>query len=114
MSGMRARDLQAALGASPRTPDVALAKRAPLLREAGLTIADAQEWDGRLKFADVGAAGYYLKAVPWEVPGFGVKTHFERPIALQERLESEGELSFYAGKFLIEARERTRRGRGLV
>ena len=41
----------------------------------------------------------------WEVPGFGVRTHFERLIALQERLESEGELSFYAGKFLIEARK---------
>ena len=106
---MRARDLQAALGASPRTPGVAMAKRAPLPREAGLTIADTQEWDGRLKFADVGAVVYYLKAVHWEVPGFGVRTHFERLIALQERLESEGELSFYAEKFLIEARKRTRR-----
>ena len=104
-SGAWAWDLQAALGASPQTPDVSLAKCAPLLREAGLAIADAREWEGRLKFADVGAAVYYLKAVPWEVPGFGVRTHFERLIALQERLEAEGELSFYAGKFLIEARK---------
>ena len=108
---MWAWDLQAALRASPRTPDVAMAKYAPLLREAGLTIADAREWDGRMRFADVGAVVYYLKAIPWEVPGFGVKTHFERLIALQERLESEGELSFYAGKFLIEARKRTRRSK---
>ena len=90
---------------SPQTPDVSLAKYAPLLREAGLAIADAQEWEGRLRFADVGAVVYYLKAIPWEVPGFGVRTHFERLIALQERLEAEGELSFYAGKFLIEARK---------
>ena len=85
--------------------ELAMAKYAPLLREAGMEIADAREWDGRLKFADVGAVVYYLKAIPWEVPGFGVRTHFERLIALQERLEAEGELSFYAGKFLIEARK---------
>ena len=72
MSGMWTGDLQAALGASPRTPGVAMAKFAPLLREAGLTIADAREWDGRLRFADVGAAVYYLKAVPWEVPAASV------------------------------------------
>lgn len=105
-SGMWAWDLQAAFGASPQTPDVAMAKYAPLLREAGLEIADAREWDGRLKFADVGAVVYYLKAIPWEVPGFSVRTHFDGLIALQERLEAEGELSFYAGKFLIEARKR--------
>lgn len=104
-SGIWAWDLQAAFGASPQTPDVTMAKCAPLLREAGLEIVDAQEWDGRLTFADVGAVVYYLKAIPWEVPGFGVRTHFDRLIALQERLDAEGELSFYAGKFLIEARK---------
>ena len=108
-SGAWAWDLQAAFGASPRTPDVSLAKCAPLLREAGLTITDEREWEGQLKFADVGAVVYYLKAIPWEVPGFGVRTHFERLIALQERLEAEGELSFYAGKFLIEARKARKR-----
>ena len=105
-SGMWAWDLQAAFGASPQTPDAAMAKYAPLLREAGLEIVDAQEWHGQLKFADVGAVVYYLKAIPCEVPGFGVRSHFDGLIALQERLEAEGELSFYAGKFLIEARKR--------
>lgn len=66
---------------------------------------DAREWDGRLTFADVGAVVYYLKAIPWEVAGFGVRTHFDRLIALQERPETKGEFSFYAGKFPIEARK---------
>ena len=108
-SGMWAWDLQATFEASPQTPDVSLAKCAPLLEDAGLATADEREWEGRLKFADVGAVVYYLKAVPWEVPGFGVRTHFERLVALQERLDAEGELSFYAGKFLIEARKARKR-----
>lgn len=105
-SGMWAWDLQAAFGARPQTPDVSAAKFVPMLEDAGLTVADAQEWEGRLEFADVGAVVYYLKAVPWEVPGFGVRKHFERLVALQERLEAGDELSFYAGKFLIEAWKR--------
>ena len=68
-----ARD-NAAFGASPQTPGAAMAKCAPLLREAGLEIVDAQKWDGRLRFADMGAVVYYLKAIPWEVPGFGVRS----------------------------------------
>lgn len=105
-SGTWAWDLQAAFGSSPQTPDVAMAKCAPFLREAGLEVVDAREWHGRLRFAGVGAVVYYLKAIPWEVPGFGVRSHFDGLIALQERLEAEGELSFCAGKFLMEARKR--------
>ena len=104
-SGMWAWDLRAALGASPQTPDVSAAKFVPLLEYAGLAIADVQEWEGSLEFADVGAVVYYLKAIPWEVPGFGVRKHFGRLIALQERLDAGEKLSFYAGKFLIEARK---------
>ena len=101
-SGAWAWDLQAAFGARPQTPDVSAAKFVPMLEDAGLTVADAQEWEGRLEFADVGAVVYYLKAVAWEVPGFGVRKHFERLVALQERLDAGDGLSFYAGKFLIE------------
>ena len=42
----------------------------PRLRAAGLAIVDVQDWQGSLRFLDVGALVYYLKAVPWLVPGF--------------------------------------------
>ena len=109
-SGMWAWDLRTAFGASPRTPDVSAAKFVPPLENAGLTVADVQEWEGKLEFADVGAVVYYLKAIPWEVPGFGVRKHFKRLVALQERLEAGDELSFYAGKFCIEAWKRATNG----
>ena len=61
--------------ASPEFPDATPEKYVPLLREAGLTIVDVEEWEGRMVFEDVGAIVYYLKAIPWEVPGFTVKSH---------------------------------------
>ena len=101
--GMWAWDLQAAFDVKPMKSDVMVAKYVPKLELSGLTIATAEEWEGHLVFADVGAIVYYLKAIPWEVPGFTVKTHLRHLLALQQKLEADGELGFYAAKFLIEA-----------
>lgn len=103
--GMSAWDLQAAFDATPSFPDNTAAKHVPMLESAGLTIVTVEEWEGRLLFADVGAIVYYLKVIPWEVPRFTVKTHLRHLFALQERLEADGELGFYAARFLIEARK---------
>jgi len=56
-----------------------------------------------LIFTDVGAIVYYLKAVPWSVPGFSVETHLKYLLKLQEQLENQKSLSFVARKYLIEA-----------
>ena len=96
-------DLQAAFDSAPQFPDVTAARYVPLLEDVGLRIVDVQEWEGRVSFADVGAIVYYLKAIPWEVPGFTVKTHQRYLYALQERVDTGEPLEFFAGKFLIEA-----------
>lgn len=101
--GMWAWDLLGAFGAKPQWPDATAERYVPLLEAAGLTIVTREEWEGRLVFSDVGAIVYYLKATPWEVPGFSVKTHLRHLLALQERVEAGGELSFFAAKYLIEA-----------
>jgi hypothetical protein len=75
----------------------------PQLEAAGLTILNAEEWSGQLSFMDVGAIVYYLKAVPWLVPGFSVETHVEHLFRLQYRLDSGDALAFVARKYLIEA-----------
>jgi len=103
--GLYAWDLIAAFDARPEWPDATPAKYVPRLQAAGLTITDVQEWQGRLRFTDVGALVYYLKAVPWTVPGFSVATHQRYLFALQERWEAEGELRFVAWKYLIETRK---------
>ncbi|MBN1657690.1 MAG: hypothetical protein JXA93_04780, partial [Anaerolineae bacterium] len=64
-----------------------------------------RDWSGKLTFTDVGAIVYYLKAIPWLVPGFSVDTHLESLLALHERLEQGERLMFAAKKYLIEARK---------
>jgi SAM-dependent methyltransferase len=103
--GMWAWDLLAVFGAQPQWPDATPAKYAPRLQGAGLEIVQVQEWEGKLRFTDVGAIAYYLKAVPWMVPGFTVETHQRYLFALQDRLDAGQELAFAAGLYLIEARK---------
>jgi len=104
--GMWAWDLLAAFDAKPRWPDATPAKYVPLLEAAGLAVRTVEEWEGRLTFTDVGAIVYYLKAAPWEVPGFTVKTHLPHLLALQRRLEAGENLAFHAAQYLIEATKR--------
>ena len=105
--GLWADDLLRVFEAIPKWPDATLEKYVPLLKAAGLAIADTQEWAGRLAFTDVGAIVYYLKAVPWLVPGFSVETHLQYMLSLQRRLESGDGLVFTARKYLIEAKKAT-------
>ncbi len=101
--GMWAWDLLDAFDAEPQWPDATAEKYARLLEAAGLTVVTLEGWEGHLVFSDVGAIVYYLKATPWEVPGFSVKTHLRHLLALQERVEAGGELAFHAAKYLIKA-----------
>ncbi len=101
--GMWAWDLIAAFDAKPQWPEARPSQYIPLLEAAGMTIVNLQEWEGTLSFTDVGAIVYYLKAVPWHVPGFTVKSHLPYLLALQDLLESGEPLDFYAAKYFIEA-----------
>ena len=103
--GLWAEDLLAEFGARPQWPTSTPAKYLPQLRSGGLEIVDAREWQGRLAFTDVGAIVYYLRAVPWLVPGFTVAGHLDSLLRLQRRLESGEGLAFTARKYLIEAKK---------
>jgi SAM-dependent methyltransferase len=101
--GLWADDLLAAFDAKPQWPDSTPEKYVPRLQAAGLEIVNQQNWSGELAFTEVGAIVYYLKAVPWLVPGFSVETHLNYLLKLQEQLEKQGKLVFSARKYLIEA-----------
>ena len=107
--GMWAYDLLAVFGAKPQWPEATLGKYVPQLKAAGLIIVNTQEWSGRISFTDVGAIVYYLKAVPWLVPGFSVETHLQNLLTLQRRLESGLDLTFSARKYLLEANKEKNR-----
>lgn len=103
--GMWAHDLLAVFGAYPQWPDASPQKYVPWLKRVGLELIDRREWSGKLVFTDVGAVVYYLKAVPWLVPGFSVDTHLDGLYALQRQLETQGLLAFKAMNYLLEARK---------
>jgi SAM-dependent methyltransferase len=101
--GLWAYDLLAMFGATPQWPEATPAKYVPQLQAAGLAVTDVREWSGHISFTDVGAIVYYLKAVPWLVPGFSVETHAQQLLGLERRLERGEKLSFVARKYLLEA-----------
>ncbi len=103
--GLWAQDLLAVFGAKPQWPEATLSNDAPKLEAAGLRVVRAEEWPGKLTFADVGAIVFYLRAVPWLVPDFSVDTHLDRLLELQSRLEGGEDLVFEARKYLIEAQK---------
>ena len=103
--GLYAADLLAAFAATPQWPESTPAFYLPWLERAGLTVTTVEDWSGPLVFTDVGAIVYYLKAVPWMVPGFTVATHVDYLLALQQRLDQGESLRFTARKYLIEAQK---------
>jgi SAM-dependent methyltransferase len=104
--GLAEWDLVAAFDATAEYIDATPEKYLPRLQAAGLTLVDLREWQGQLRFTDVGAIVYYLKATPWTVPDFSVESHSRYLFALQERLERGEELSFVWWLYLIEAKKR--------
>lgn len=105
VDGRWAADLQAHFGASPQWPEATLARYAPWLEAAGLELVQAEEWHGKLRFTDVGAIVYYLKAIPWEVPNFSVDRHADALLKLHQQQEQGQPLDFIAPLYLIEARK---------
>ena len=103
--GLWAADLLAALDAKPQWPEATPEKYLPPLKAAGLEIVNVENWSGELTFTDVGAIVYYLRAIPWLVPGFSVKSHLDYLLKLQEQLERDRVLAFTSRKYLIEARK---------
>jgi SAM-dependent methyltransferase len=103
--GLWAQDLLTEFGAEPQWPEATPSYYVPRLQRAGLAIHQVEEWKGNLVFTDVGAIVYYLRAVPWLVPGFSVETHLDSLLRLQQRIAREGQLVFEARKYLLEARK---------
>jgi len=96
-------DLLGLFRAMPPVPEAKLDHFVGDATRAGLTIERAEQWWGNSTFSDIGALVYYLKAIPWSVPGFSVATHEPVLRDLQTQLEPEGSLRFRTGRFLIAA-----------
>ena len=66
---------------------------------AGLTVEEARTGREEVRFADVGVLAWYLRMVPWTIPGFGVAAHRPALEALAGR-----DIVVYQERFLISCR----------
>jgi SAM-dependent methyltransferase len=98
-------DLLTLFGATPQWPEATSAYYLPWIARVGLELIAVREYTGAECFADVGAIVYFLKAIPWLVPGFTVATHAEVLLDLHERVMRGEELCFTTRHYLIEARK---------
>ena len=69
------------------------------VRETGLEVAAAATGVEEVRFADIGALAWYLRMVPWAVPGFDILTHRQ---ALEAA--SSCDLTFYQERFWLRCR----------
>jgi SAM-dependent methyltransferase len=76
-----------------------------LEKQTNMIIEIAEEWRGNVRFIDVASIVYYLKAVPWIVANFSVKTHKEHLFKLQEKFERDGDLCFSSSYIFLKARK---------
>jgi SAM-dependent methyltransferase len=97
-------DLRIAFDADLLWPDAHPGYYVPRLEAAGMQMIDVQESTGKHGFNDVGALVFYLKVIPWTVPGFSVETHRDYLFTLKDKLDRGQPLAFEWKSYLIEAR----------
>ena len=73
---------------------------------AGLIVLSMRTERPRAVFSDVGAVVYFLRLVPWIVPGFSIATHRQRLRALHEVIVRHGGFETTASRVLVEATKR--------
>lgn len=70
-----------------------------------LRIIDRKENFPLVRFYDVGAIVYYLKAVPWQVPKFSIEQYFAKLVAMHELIQANSHVDVHAHRFLIVAQK---------
>ena len=98
-------DLVKEFKAHRKFSNITLEKYLNELKKAGFKIIIAKKHKGKLRFKDVGAIVYYLRAIPWIVEGFSVNTHLPYLENLQNKLIKNKKLEFDTARFLILAKK---------
>jgi SAM-dependent methyltransferase len=91
--------------APPETAEFDLAFAVEQLERAGFAVERAEEAQTPMRFFDIGALAFYLRAVPWVVPGFDVQAHGEVLLRLHQQVQAEGEVRLAGQHMLIQARK---------
>lgn len=100
-------ELNRALGAEepPASWGWGLEQAVRQVEESGLKVEDAREATLEAWFYDVGAVVYYLRAVPWQIPGFSLKRHQGRLRELDRAIRRDGPFRVTTPRFLVLAQK---------
>jgi len=71
------------------------------LQDTGWHIIEQREDHPVMRFFDVGAIVYYLKAIPWQIPDFSVEGYFDKLLEIHNLIEQRGYIDFHMDRFLI-------------
>ena len=94
-------DLVKEFDAALQYKDWTLGKATGEIQNAGFIIKEAEEWEGKVEFKDVGAIAYFLKAVPWVVQNFSLDGNLHHLERLQHKIDRGERLVFKQVRFLI-------------
>jgi len=97
---------EALMGSQPASDRRSSRRAVEQATAAGLEVTDLQEARLRTVFYDIAAVVAFLRKVVWIVPGFEVDAYRDSLRRLHERIETEGQFTAHATRFLIEARKR--------
>ena len=87
----------------PRLPFRDASFRLAQLEAAGLQTEDSDVGAETVTFADVGALAWYLRMIPWTVPGFSIEENREQLRELHRRIHDDGALVFNMPGFYLVA-----------
>ncbi|HZO26815.1 MAG TPA: class I SAM-dependent methyltransferase [Chloroflexota bacterium] len=95
------------LPAPPRPPiRWALKLAVAQVEAAGLEVVARGVGDEGHAYLDVGALAWYLKVIPWAIPGFSIERFRPRLAQLHAQILSDGPLTVSVPHFWLEARRR--------
>ena len=75
------------------------------LEAFGWRILTQQEEFFPIRYYDIGAIVYYLKAIPWEISDFSVEKYFDRLVEVHHLIQREGYVDVAFHQFLIVAQK---------
>ena len=96
-------DLRAEFGVESQSDGWSLAIAKDQVKSVGLNVNYEDAWVGRARVKDIGALVYFLKAIPWIVPGFSVDRDLEILERLHASLEEGVSLEYMETRFILRA-----------